>query len=151
PLRVNTSGSPVNRYRAKKVWTRGLSWHPGDPLPPGDGFDADRADTRRPLRPPPLTASHHRGMLTPLLAGAMAGREQVAPEAAARDGEWGPRPWRACKAATAWPSPCRGWARDATRAGVCSHAGGKNYNNQWCYFPFAVQKVQKLNFQGGLS
>jgi hypothetical protein len=35
PLRVNTSDSPVDRYRDKQVRTRGLSWHPSGPLPPG--------------------------------------------------------------------------------------------------------------------
>ena len=57
PLRVNTSDSPVDRYRDKKAWTRGLSWHPSGPRTPGDDLDAGRADTRRPLSSPPLTAS----------------------------------------------------------------------------------------------
>jgi hypothetical protein len=57
PLRVNTSDSPVDRYRDKKAWTRGLSWHPSGPRTPGDDLDAGRADTRRPLSFPPLTAS----------------------------------------------------------------------------------------------
>src|SRR5712692_4119738 len=57
PLRVNTSDSPVDRYRDKKVWTRGLSWPPSRPRTPGDDLDAGRADTRRPLSSPPLTAS----------------------------------------------------------------------------------------------
>jgi hypothetical protein len=57
PLRVNTSDSPVDRYRDKKAWTRGLSWHPSGPRPPGADLDAGRADTRRPLSSPPLTAS----------------------------------------------------------------------------------------------
>src|SRR5215831_17943980 len=48
PLRVNTSDSPVDRYRDKKVWTRGLSWHPSGPRTPGDDLDANRADTRCP-------------------------------------------------------------------------------------------------------
>src|SRR5215467_4314698 len=56
-LRVNTSDSPVDRYRDKKVWTRGLSWHPSGPRTPGDDLDASRADTRCPLSSPPLTAS----------------------------------------------------------------------------------------------
>jgi hypothetical protein len=57
PLRVNTSDSPIDRYRDKKVWTRELSWPPSGPRPPGDDLDAGRADTRRPLRSAPLTAS----------------------------------------------------------------------------------------------
>src|SRR5215468_3098178 len=86
PLRVNTSDSPFDRYRDKKVWARGLLWHPNGPLPPGGGRDASRADTRRPLRPPPLTASHHRGVLTPLRAETTVERESAAPHAASRHG-----------------------------------------------------------------
>src|SRR2546427_7506361 len=48
---------------------RGLSWPPSSPLTPGDGLDAGRADTRHPLRPPPLTASHHRLAHTPAGCG----------------------------------------------------------------------------------
>src|SRR5262249_61326669 len=98
---VNTSDSPVDRYRDKKVWTKGLSGHPSGPLTPGDALDAGRADTRRPLRPPPLTAAHHRGVLTPLLAGATAGRERALPRPPSRHGPRGLRPLRACKAGTA--------------------------------------------------
>src|SRR5215467_11065927 len=79
PLRVNISDFPFDCYRNKKVWTRGLLWPSSGLLPPGDGRDACRADTRRPLSPPPLTASHHRSVLTPLLVEATAGRERAAP------------------------------------------------------------------------
>src|SRR5207245_138836 len=85
-LRVNTRSLPDDRHQGKKVWTRGPSWLPSAPLSPGDALDAGRADTRRPLRPPPLTSSHHRGWLTPLLAVATAGRERAAPHAASRHG-----------------------------------------------------------------
>jgi hypothetical protein len=78
--------SPVDRYRDKKVWTRGLSWHRSGPLTPGDGLDTGRADTPRPLRPPPLTASHHHRVLTPPLTAAMVARERAAPHAASRHG-----------------------------------------------------------------
>src|SRR5215510_12244504 len=86
PLRVNISDFPFDCYRNKKVWTRGLLWPSSGLLPPGDGRDASRADTRRPLSPPPLTASHHRSVLTPLLVEATAGRERAAPHAASRHG-----------------------------------------------------------------
>src|SRR5262249_24376888 len=78
-LRVNISDFPFDCYRDKKVWTRGLLWPSSGLLPPGDGRDASRADTRRPLSPPPLTASHHRSVLTSLLVEATAGRERAAP------------------------------------------------------------------------
>src|SRR5262245_15119946 len=85
-LRVNILDSPVGHYRDKKVWTRACSWPSSGPLTLGNGLDAGRADTRHPLRPPSLTASHHRGVLIPLLAGATAGRERAAPHAASRHG-----------------------------------------------------------------
>src|SRR5712691_5772846 len=59
PLRINTAGSLTNRQKDKKVYARGLSWHPSGPLPPGDALAAGRVDARRLLRPPPLAASHH--------------------------------------------------------------------------------------------
>src|SRR3989442_1057340 len=31
-LRINTPGSPTDRYKDKKVYKRGLSWHPSGPL-----------------------------------------------------------------------------------------------------------------------
>ena len=59
PLRINTAGSLTNRQKDKKVYARGLSWHPSGPLPPGDALEAGRVAARRLLRPPPLAASHH--------------------------------------------------------------------------------------------
>src|SRR5712691_6221635 len=46
PLRINTAGALVNYYRDKKVYTRGLSWHPSSPFTPRDALKAGRADTR---------------------------------------------------------------------------------------------------------
>jgi hypothetical protein len=84
PLRVNTSDSSVDRYRDKKVWTRGLSWHPSGPRPPGDALDAGRAGARRLLKPPFLAASHSCCLLTPPLAGATGAPDTGAPHAATR-------------------------------------------------------------------
>ncbi len=58
-LRINTPGSPTDRHKDKKVYKRGLSWHPSGPLTHGDALDAGRVDARRLLRPPPLAVSHH--------------------------------------------------------------------------------------------
>jgi hypothetical protein len=87
PLRVNISDSPGGRYWDKKAWTRGLSWYPSGPLPSSAVLAADLADTWCPLRPPPLAASHHRGLLTPLRAVATAGRKRAAPLAASNLGQ----------------------------------------------------------------
>src|SRR5229473_111331 len=43
---------------------RGLSRHPSGPLPSVDILEAGRVDARRLLRPPPLAASPHHGVLT---------------------------------------------------------------------------------------
>jgi hypothetical protein len=77
---------PGDRHKGKNAELRGLSWHLSGPLTPGDAFDAGRADARRRLRSSPLAASHHSCGLTPLLAGAMAGRERAAPHATSRHG-----------------------------------------------------------------
>jgi hypothetical protein len=68
-LRLNTRGLPGDHHKGKKAWARGLSGPPSGPLTPGDDLDAGRADTRHPLRPPPLTASHHRLAHTPAGCG----------------------------------------------------------------------------------
>src|SRR5262249_13444731 len=78
-LRINTPGSLVDRLRTKKVYMSGLSWPPSGPLTHVDALDAGRVDVRRLLRPPPRAASHHRGWLTDLLAGATAARGTGAP------------------------------------------------------------------------
>src|SRR6266481_3672530 len=54
PLRINIAGSPVDRQRIKKAYTRGLSWHPSGPFTPGDALKAGRADTPTPRQ---LTAT----------------------------------------------------------------------------------------------
>jgi hypothetical protein len=43
---------------------RGLSRHPSGPLPSVDILEAGRVDARRLLRPSPLAASPHHGVLT---------------------------------------------------------------------------------------
>ena len=57
-LRINTTGSPVDRHRAKKAQKRGLSWPPSGALTPVDALEAGRADARRLLRPSHLATSH---------------------------------------------------------------------------------------------
>src|SRR5215471_9863637 len=42
-VRVNIRGLPGDRHQNKKAWTRGPSWPPSRPLPPGDTLDAGRA------------------------------------------------------------------------------------------------------------
>src|SRR6266704_2531540 len=107
---------------------RGPSEYPNGPLIPEDVLDAGRVDAPRRLRPPLRAASHDHGMLTPSLAAAMAARDTTALRARSRHDRSTPPPWRACRAATAWPSPCRGWAQAAARAGVSSYVGDKNYS-----------------------
>src|SRR5467141_2244295 len=90
----------------------GLSWPPSSPLIPGDTLKASRVNAPRPLRPPPLAASHHRRLI-PRLAAATVARGRAAPRAASRRDRSGPQPSLACTAAIAWLSPCRGSARAA--------------------------------------
>ena len=142
PLRVNISDFPCDRYRDKKLWTRGLLWHPSGPLPPGDGRDSSRADTRRPLRPPPLTASHHRGMLTPCwLRPRRDAKEQHLTQRPDMVGE-ARRPWRACTAATAWLSRSRGWIRAVAGAGVRSRGANRNYSSNGRQPPAAAARLR---------
>src|SRR5262245_16493302 len=79
-----------------------------------------RVDAPRPLRPPPLAASHHHGWLTPPRAAATGARDTTAPRAVSRRDPSVPPPWLAYRAATAWPNRCRWWARAAAGAGVRS-------------------------------
>jgi hypothetical protein len=88
----------------------GLSWPSSSPLSPGDALEASRVNAPRLLRPPPLAASHHR-MLTPWLAAATVARGRAAPRAASRRDPSVRPPSRACTAALAWLSLCRGSAR----------------------------------------
>src|SRR5215471_3679319 len=64
PLRINIAGSPVDRHRGKKAWTRGLAWHPRGPCIPGNALTAGRVGVHRLCRPPPRAASHHSWVLT---------------------------------------------------------------------------------------
>src|SRR5712691_8184569 len=59
-MRINIAGSPVDRQRVKKFYTRGLSWHPSGPFTPGDTLKTSRADT-------PTPASAHGNPSLPLL------------------------------------------------------------------------------------
>jgi hypothetical protein len=127
-LRINPPGSPIDHNRDKKFYMRGLSWPPSGPLTPGDGLDAGRADTRRPLRPPPLSASHHRDLLTPLLAVATAVPATTAPPSGTRHGPSTRRPWPAYRAASIWLSLSRWWAGAGATAGVRWYVANRNYN-----------------------
>jgi hypothetical protein len=85
-LRLNTRGLPGDCHRSKKVPSIGPSWPLSGSLSPGDALATGCADARRLRSPASLTASHHCGVLTPLLAVAMAGRERAAPRVASRHG-----------------------------------------------------------------
>jgi hypothetical protein len=69
--------------------------------PPVDALAAGCADARRLRRLPSFAASHHYGVLTPLLAVATAGRERATLHAASTHGRSGPPPSPASVAATA--------------------------------------------------
>src|SRR6266699_4121773 len=107
---------------------RGLSWPPSGPLTPGDALEAVRVDARRWFRPPPLAAAHHPGLLTPLLAAATAARGRAAPRAGSTHGRSAPRPWPVCRGATAWPTPCRGWAQAVAEAVGRWHEANRSYH-----------------------
>jgi hypothetical protein len=92
---------------------RGRSRPPSGPLPSVDVLEAGRVDARRLLRPPPLAAAHHHCLLTPPRAAATAARERATPPAASRRDPSAPRPWPAYRAAIAWLSRRRWWARAA--------------------------------------
>src|SRR6266571_4326639 len=108
---------------------RGLSRPPSGHLSPVDALDAGRADARRLLRPPPLTASHHHGVLTPLRAAATAARGTGAPRAASRHGRSIPPPWLVSGAASVWRSRCRASARTGARADGGWHAASRSYSS----------------------
>src|SRR6516165_4221978 len=78
-LRLNATGSPIDHYRIKTVYIRGLSWPHDGSLNRGDALEVSRVDARRLLRPPPRAAFHPHGVLTPPRAGATAGRGRAAP------------------------------------------------------------------------
>src|SRR6266481_2386835 len=129
PMRINIAGSPVDRQRVKKFYTRGLSWPPSGPLTPGDALKTSRADTPTPRQ---LTATRRSLscalFLTPLRAAATAARGRAAPRAGSTHGRSAPRPWLASGAATAWPSRCHGWVRTAAAAGVRRRVANRSYS-----------------------
>src|SRR6516165_12746099 len=57
-LRINTPGSPTDRHKNKKIYTRGLSWPPSGPRTLVDALAVGRADARHLRRPPHLATSH---------------------------------------------------------------------------------------------
>src|SRR2546427_9668017 len=118
-LRINLPGSPTDRRKDKKIYTRGFSWHHSGPLSPGEALDAGHADTPIPHQ---LTATRRSLscslFLTPLLAAATAARGRAAPRAGSTPGRSAPRPSLASGAASAWPSRCRGWVQAAREAGA---------------------------------
>ena len=127
PMRINIAGSPVDRQRVKKFYTRGLSWHPSGPFTPGDALKTSRADI---LTPRQLTATRRSLScslcLTPALAVATAARGRATPRAASRHGRSAPPPSPASGAATAWPSPSLWSAQAAARAGARRYAASRN-------------------------
>ena len=127
-LRINLPGSPVDRHRSQKAWTRELSWPPSGPLSPGDALAAGRPATRHRLRSPPCALSLHHSLLTDLRAAARVAHGRAAPRAASRRGPSVPRPWRASAVASTWRSPCR--ASAAATAGVSWRAASRNYSTR---------------------
>src|SRR2546428_7599940 len=110
PLRINIAGSPVDRHRGKKAWTRGLAWYPSGPFTPGDALTAGRVGAHRLCRPPPRAASHHSCVLTLPPAAARVAHETITLRATSRHGPSVPPPWPASRAATVWRSPSHGSA-----------------------------------------
>src|SRR2546426_4319943 len=86
PLRINIAGSPVDRHRGKKAWTRGLAWYPSGPFTPGDALTASRVGAHRLCRPPPRAASHHSCVLTLPPAAARVAHETITLRATSRHG-----------------------------------------------------------------
>ena len=125
-LRINPPGSPVDRHRSKKAYTRGLSWPPSVPLLPGDALEAGRADARRLFRAASLAVSHHHGLLTDSLAAATVARGTVTPHAATTPDRSVPRPSLAFEAASVWLSPSRWSAAAAAGPGVSCYEASKN-------------------------
>src|SRR5215471_8693810 len=89
--------------------------------------EAGPANAQRLRRSPPLTVSHHHGLLTPPLAAATAAPERATLRGGSRRNPSIQPPSRACRASTAWPSPCHGWAEAAAEADVSWREAGKNY------------------------
>ena len=123
-LWINTTGSPIDCHKSKKVWQRGVTWHPSGPRISGDTLDAGQANAHRLLRPPPRVASYHPAWLIPLLAGATEARERAAVRTSSRHGPPIPPLWPVYMAATAWPSRWR--VRAAARVGISSCGASRN-------------------------
>src|SRR5207244_10140838 len=68
------------------------------------------------------------GLLTPLLAAATAARGRAAPRAGSTHGRSAPRPWPVCRGATAWPTPCHGWAQAVAEAVGRWHEANRSYH-----------------------
>src|SRR5712691_10248971 len=79
---------------------------------------------------PSVAVSHHHGVLIPPLAGATAAHGTGAPPGGSRHGRSAPPPWPVYRAATAWLSRGRGWARAGAGAGVSSRAVNRNYSTR---------------------
>ena len=143
PMRINIAGSPVDRQRVKKFYTRGLSWHPSGPFTPGDALKTSRADTPTPRQ---LTATRRSLscslFLTPALVVATAAHGRAAPRAASRHDRSAPPPSRAYTAATAWLSRCRWWARAAARAGVSWYGANRNCDRRDTRLTAAVSPLR---------
>src|SRR5712691_673233 len=107
---------------------RGLSWPPSGPLPPVDILEAGRVDARRLLRPPPLAASPHHGVLTLPQVVATAARGTAIPLARSTRDRSAPPPSRVSAAASVWRCRCRVSLRGGARAGVRRYAVSRSYS-----------------------
>ena len=117
---------PTRRQsRGKKAWTRGLSWHPSRLLTPGDALEVSRVDAPRQLRPPPWLLPPPRLAYTPTGWG-HGGTRNRSTSRRHRHGRSAPLPWRACRAAPAWPSRSRWWARAGAGRGIRSRGANRN-------------------------
>src|SRR6266568_7190246 len=90
----------------------------------------DRIQACWPDRKHTYLALHHdqpiRQPLTPPAAAATVARDRAALLSASTHGRSIRPPSRAYTAATAWPGPCRWWAREPARAGASSHGAARN-------------------------
>src|SRR5712691_4509192 len=107
---------------------KGLSWHPSGPFTPVDVLEASRVNARRLLRPPPLAASHHHGILTPPRVVAMAAHGRAAPPVGSTPDLSAQRPLLVSWAATFWLSPCRASAQGVATGAVSWCEASRNYN-----------------------
>ena len=126
PLRINTAGSPGCLLQEQKGLDEGArmaSQRPSHPCGRPRRRPCGRtspAQATSPCRfPPPC-------LLTPLLAGAMAARGTAAPHAASTHDRSVRLPLLGYRAATAWSSRSRWWARAVAGAGVRSRGASRN-------------------------